>query len=54
MEKIRKVPKNYLMNLLNQNIRVKRAPVPIATAEIDPRRLIETMQMIKKILLVAA
>ena len=42
------------MNLLNQNIRVKRAPIPIATAEIDPRHPIETMQMIKKILLVTA
>ena len=42
------------MNLLNQNIRAKRAPVPIATAEINPRRPIETMQMIKKILLVTA
>ena len=41
------------MDLLNQNIRVKRA-IPIAIAEIDPRHPIETMQVIKKILLVAA
>ena len=52
MERIRKVPKNYLTNLMNQNIRVKRAPIPIVTAEIDPRHPIETMQVIKKILLV--
>ena len=42
------------MNPLNQNIRVKRAPLPKATAEIGPLHPIETMQVIKKILLPAA